>query len=221
MTPGFPLPRPLIPRSKSTWVTLACSAVWLLSTVGGLAFLWTYENTPGTRLAVPASWPAGSQIPHAAGTATLVMFAHPRCPCTRASVDELTGVLEQYPGRAQVYVVFYKPRGAPDGWALTDLWRSAAAIPGVDVRCDENGVEAARFGATTSGSVLFYDAGGKLQFDGGITAERGHAGDNDGLSAIVALLNRSTPSISTMPVLGCSLLGPHSTCKLPGALSHQ
>ena len=195
------------------WAPIACSALWLGATAGGMAVLWKYENVPGPRMAVPAEWPAASRLPREAGLATLVMFAHPRCPCTRAGVGELARVMAQCQGRVRATVLFYKPRGYPDGWARTDLWRAAAAIPGVNVRCDEEGAEAARFGATTSGFVLVYDGSGKLGYQGGITAERGHAGDNDGEGAVIAILDGRAPRIAAMPVLGCLIEDAPSRCQ--------
>jgi hypothetical protein len=66
-------------------------------------------------------------------------------------------------------------------------------------------VEAGRFGAETSGHTLLYGADGRLLFSGGITASRGHAGENAGESAIIALVNHQTPLRSQTLVFGCSL----------------
>ena len=70
---------------------------------------------------------------------------------------------------------------------------------------DPDGVEARRFGAETSGHTLLFGADGRLLFSGGITASRGHAGDNAGESAIVALVNNQTPTRTQTLVFGCSL----------------
>jgi len=75
---------------------------------------------------------------------------------------------------------------------------------------DDDGVEAARFGAATSGQVILYDRDGRLLFSGGITASRGHAGDNDGRDAIVSLLGGGRGTRHSSPVFGCSLLEPSS-----------
>jgi hypothetical protein len=184
------------------------SVIWLGSAGLGLAYLWRVENVPGARLAVPASWPAASTISRTSNLPVLVMFAHPKCPCTRASVEELSRVMARNQGRVRAEVVFYKPHGLPDSWAHTDLWSAAAAIPGVEVRCDQEGAEAARFGATTSGFIVLYDKPGQLRFSGGITAERGHAGDSTGEEAILAVLGGQNPAVDSTPTLGCSLTGP-------------
>ena len=207
-------------RSRA-WILALFSAVWLLSAAAGLAVLWEVENAPGERLAVPASWPVDSQIKRTPGIATLVMFAHPKCPCTRASVEELARAMAQCEGRVRVHVMFYAPAGEPASWTQTDLWRSAAAIPGVETDRDHEGEEAARFGATTSGFVVLYDAAGQLGFSGGITAERGHAGDNDGEEAVIALANGKQPGRQTMPTLGCSIFGPDANFLAKGAVCHK
>ena len=108
-------------------------------------------------------------------------------------------------GKVNAYVLFMKPAGAGADWDDTDLRRSAAAIPGVTVLTDENGMEAARFGAETSGHTLLFAPDGTLLFTGGITASRGHAGENAGENALVAALNREAVTLSRTPVFGCPL----------------
>lgn len=115
-------------------------------------------------------------------------------------------------------MLFLKPEGVSSGWEQTDSWRMAAALPGVTVVRDDSGREALRFGAATSGQTLLYDADGALLFSGGITAARGHAGDNAGRSELVSLLNREqsarartlNPEQShrdATSVFGCPLFG--------------
>ena len=70
---------------------------------------------------------------------------------------------------------------------------------------DDEGIEARRFGVSTSGQTLLYDKAGALLFSGGITGARAHQGDNDGRRSIVALLNRKTPGRTATNVFGCSL----------------
>ncbi len=207
-TLGSLLARGMAALSRKRWFPVAGGVIWLGTAAACLAMLWTSENTPGSHRSVPAQWPAASRISPAPGVATLVMFAHPRCPCTRAGVAELETLIAQCNGRVRAHVIFYKPHGASDAWAHTALWDSAAAIPGVDVRCDEEGAEASLFGATTSGFVVLYDGLGHLRFDGGITSERGHIGDNEGLSAIAAILDGQPPRTTSMPVFGCSFFRP-------------
>jgi hypothetical protein len=171
----------------------------------GIGVIWNYESTPGAATAAPAAWPTASSIEPAADRPTLVMLAHPHCPCTRASIGELARLMTQAQGRVTAYVLFVKPAGFSDGWQQTDLWASAAAIPGVTPVLDEGGVEAGRFQAATSGQTVLYDAAGNLLFSGGITSARGHAGDNAGRTAIVSLLTSDAAEDRGAPVFGCPL----------------
>ncbi|HUR59158.1 MAG TPA: hypothetical protein VM029_15690, partial [Opitutaceae bacterium] len=101
----------------------------------------------------------------------------------------------------------------PADWPHTDLWRRAAAIPGVKVLTDVDGRAAARFGAVTSGQALLFDTAGRLLFSGGITGARGHQGDNAGRRAVVArVFGRETAPAHT-PVFGCSLVNESNDSK--------
>jgi hypothetical protein len=121
-------------------------------------------------------------------------------------------------GSVDARVIFYRPEGSNESWAQTDLWRAAQAIPGVKVYSDEAAIEAGKFHATTSGQVVLYDADGHLMFSGGITASRGHAGDNNGCSALIDLLHQRTVTQRTTPVFGCSLQAATSMCGTPEAV---
>jgi hypothetical protein len=120
-------------------------------------------------------------------------------------VRELAALMKPLRGRLSAHVLFLQPPGLADDWTRTDLWESAAAIPGVEIVRDRDGVEARRFDAATSGQVVLYGADGALLFNGGITLARGHSGDNVGRDAIIALVRGSAGSSSETPVFGCAL----------------
>jgi hypothetical protein len=133
------------------------------------------------------------------------LLAHPQCSCTRATLSELAELLARARTRPKTYILFLRPEGFARGWEQTDLWRTAAALPDVTVLRDDQGREARRFGAFTSGQTLLYDSDGTLLFSGGITGARAHAGDNAGRSAIVDLLNRGQSNRAATDVFGCPL----------------
>jgi hypothetical protein len=184
---------------------------WLAIVVGGTIEMTRYANSPSDGGQPPIAWPAGSQIPFDAARPTLVMFVHPHCPCTRASLGELAVFLARFPGRVNAQVVFLKPEGTDIDWEKTDLWRTAASIPGVAVLSDLAGTEARRFHSQTSGQTLLYGRDGVLQFQGGITLSRGHSGDNPGRSALQELLLEGHSTQVKTPVFGCSLF--ESNCQ--------
>jgi hypothetical protein len=190
--------------------SVALGFMWLVATASGMSLMWDYEYSPGDPATAPARWPAASRLERSPDRATLVLMAHPHCPCTRASVRELEHVMARLEGRVTAHVLVVRPPDAPDGWEQTDLWRSAADIPGVDVVRDDDGVEMGRFGALTSGQVVLYDPSGRLLFAGGITASRGHEGDNVGRDAIVALVTGTDAAPRATPVFGCALTTPAS-----------
>jgi hypothetical protein len=120
--------------------------------------------------------------------------------------------MAQAQGRVSAYVLFLKPTDSSTDWEKTDLWQSAARIPGVNVVADDNGIEARRFHAVTSGQTALYDTDGRLLFSGGITSARGHSGDNAGRSAIVSLLNAGDANRTVTAVFGCPLYSNRSEC---------
>jgi hypothetical protein len=167
--------------------------------------LWKYAATAGVAATPPEQWPAQSTIKREPGIATLVMLAHPRCPCTRASVAELAVLMARIGQRGRAHVLFVRPLAAVAGWDKTALWQAAAAIPGVTVHADPGGAEAALFRAVTSGQVVAYDASGTLIFSGGITGARGHEGDNVGLLRALTLLSGRGADQKESKVFGCAL----------------
>lgn len=196
-------------------LTALLGVTWVAAVAFGLRVLLKYESTPGRTGAVGVSWPATSSIQRSGENPTLVMLAHPHCPCTRATIGELAQIMADTQGKLDAYVLFTKPKGAGRDWDDTELRRSAAAIPGVAVLTDADGSDASRFGAETSGHTLLFDRTGALLFSGGITASRGHAGRNDGESAIIAAVNGKRSGRARTPVFGCSLVnqaGEGATC---------
>lgn len=185
------------------------AAVWLGLIGIGVAVAVRESTTAGAAGAAPPVWPMRSAIPRGRGGASrLVMFLHPQCACSRASLHELAAVVEAVGARVDVAIVFERPDGAPADWLDTDRWNFAKSIPGAAVLVD-GGAEMARFGAQTSGHVVMYDPSGRLVFAGGITGSRAHDGDNRGREEVIELAQRAVPPPVAVahPVYGCGLGG--------------
>ena len=195
-------------RTRAVWALLG--VFWVGAVTAGLASLAVYDNRPGVSAQAPERWPSESRLALDPTRPTLVMLAHPRCTCTRASLAELAEIVARVPGRAKVHVVFVRPgrAGSSPDWERTDLWRQAAAIDGATVARDDDGHEAARFRAETSGQTFLYGPDGALLFSGGTTGARGHAGDNAGRATLLAILRREPPAGRQTSVFGCSLFAP-------------
>lgn len=191
-------------------VGIAAVAFWAFVIGTGWTMLSKYENTPGKVQASPQRWPSESRITQTPGKPTLIMFAHPRCPCSRASMGELELIVAHCRQKAEVKVLFVRPEGVTEDWTKTDLWQSARAIPGVEAIIDEEGEQARFFQARVSGQTMLYDAKGELVFSGGITSSRGHSGDNTGRTAVETFLNTGTILARQTPFFGCWLFSNES-----------
>jgi hypothetical protein len=186
-------------------ILVLAGLLWLIACFGGSAVLLHYSLTPSDAGKAVSQWPASSALTPFPGKTTLVVFAHPHCPCTRATLVELNILMQNLRGKLGVYVLFIKPQGLPEGWEKTDILASAQRIPGVETQIDEGGIEAARFGAATSGQAMLFDQGGHLLFNGGITQGRGHIGENEGFRRIASLVQTGQADKNNSLVFGCAL----------------
>ncbi len=183
----------------------AAGILWITAVGVGMWSLMAFDTTPGGSGLTSATWPSGTSAVFHAGRTNLVMFAHPNCPCTRASLGELGEIMVRSKGLISARVLFYQPTKRPADWDKDDLSGLARALPQVTVHDDIDGMEAARFGATTSGYTLVYDVNRKLRFRGGITRARGQVGASAGRQIILSLLNQTQVTERETPVFGCAL----------------
>src|SRR5690606_17883819 len=103
---------------------VAATAVWCWAT----SYEFTVDsNSPPTA----THWPADSTLELAGDRASLLLFLHPRCPCSRATVHELTRVIDQLPDadRPQLTVIATLPSDAPPDWRETDTVRKVLKLP--------------------------------------------------------------------------------------------
>jgi hypothetical protein len=185
-------------------IRITFCALWMLAAGVGMAVFWNHESVPIKADATPEYWPQNSQIDLDSKRATLVMFTHPKCHCTRASMAELNKLMSRFPGRVAAHVVSIQTREVSDSQTQVEKDTSMKS-PDMSLYNDTEDGEAHLFGAKNSGFVAFYGPDGRLLFKGGITSARGNKGDNPGASAIVALLNGRNPPSTQAPVYGCSL----------------
>jgi hypothetical protein len=200
-------------------LTAVSVAAWVVVLVGGMFMTTDRDTRPGPSGAAPSDWPADTALALASDRSSVFLFAHPECPCTRASLRELERVVARTRELANVQVVLCVPAGAPADFAQTDLKKQAESIRGVSVWIDVASLEARRFGARTSGEVLAFGPDGVLRFHGGITGSRGHEGDNAGSSALLAAVREAPASASSSPVFGCALFDDEPTPSAPSLSS--
>jgi len=201
-------------RQQRTGPITVAFCAWLLLVIGGSVAMISYATDPSDAGGSPPSWPADSAIERADGTFTALIFVHPHCPCTRASIAEFRRLLGAAATLPAIRVVMTVPPGVPDGWERDHLWRSLPRTLGVEPIVDRHGIETVRFGAATSGHVALYCAKGTLRFSGGITPARGHEGYSLGRRAMLEILDGAATDHDRTPVFGCPLLSSegHACC---------
>jgi hypothetical protein len=179
--------------------------LWAIALAIGFKLIAAYEYGPGTAASAPSAWPASSPLTPDGIRPTLVLFVHPQCPCSRATVAELSRILVEARNQFSAVAFVYSPADELDAWSKSDLTEQLRGLPGVRVMADSEGAIANRFGAVTSGQVMLFGARGDLQFSGGITGARGHEGDNAGRRAVVARITGRETGLAKASVFGCSL----------------
>lgn len=191
--------RPLFAAGILLWVAIVAWCGWKLL---------AYENTPGQAGAPKPVWPSASRIVRAPGQFCLVIFLHPDCPCSQASVTELGRLMAKLHGALQGVVIFTKPASDEKSVKTASLWKRVSAIPNVTSFYDAHGVEMDYFSGSISGETMLFDPAGVLVFHGGITASRGHEGDNEGSEAVIRSVLGESRATALTPVFGCSLRDP-------------
>jgi hypothetical protein len=192
----------LSPPSFGPAVAIAGVLAWALIVGAGFLWLTEFKTTGGEQQEAPRLWPAESSLRRSKGANTLVVFLHPKCVCSRATLGELAVIMNSAKNLAAL-VVYAPIDGAP--LESEESWKTAKSIPGTTLVVDRDGAEARRFGGYTSGQVVLYDAAGRLQFAGGITGSRGHAGDNVGRRAVQDILAGKPTRWQRHAVFGCAL----------------
>jgi hypothetical protein len=207
--PGHSMPQ--VKKWRFRIVGVLSLGLWGVLLLGGIGWLWAYDALPGAQRPAPRKWPVDSRIGLVGGRYNLVVFVHEGCPCSRATIGELARIMARRGDRIAARVLVTRYPGVSDEGGTAGLFEAAAAIPGVVAEMDDGGVEARRFGAASSGQVLVYGPGAGLAFSGGITASRGHFGDNDGEAAVLALVNGEKPAFDRTAVYGCALFSDSTT----------
>jgi|SRR6185312_8725067 len=200
MQAGIP-PNGIFTRGR---IVAALVAFSVSATFALLYGVTAFNESPGGAGIAAQHWPAASALARHGNEAELLVFTHPLCSCTNATIAELARFQQRLQGikaPAMTFVV-YRPKESR-GWEGKSLLSKMAELPGARLFWDDGGREADRFGAVTSGDVFLYNPSGELVFHGGVTASRGHEGDNYGLDGLLTAMQSGKRR--TSPVFGCGL----------------
>ncbi|MBI2422597.1 MAG: RedB protein [Candidatus Hydrogenedentes bacterium] len=182
---------------------------WLALVCAGMVVVERHSVRAGQSASSGNGWPVDTHLSRSADKPALLIFAHPHCPCTEAMMSEMFRIEARHPGAFDPTVVFTVPEGGDTSeWTETSLIQRARQLQSVKVVFDPGGREAALFSAKTSGQIMLYDVSGHPLFTGGITAARGHEGNNDGRKLLEAALTHPDGSLRIFPVFGCGLVVP-------------
>lgn len=211
--------------APTAWSAYVAIAIWIAAVVAGWSVLARYQYSANDSPAAKQvdHWPFESRLPRTPDHSTLIVFLHPMCPCSRATLTELERLFTSVQGRANgamdCVVDATMPEDAGDDWSDTDTVSRAKKLPNARVYADRGGAEADTFGATTSGFVMLFDKQGTRQFAGGVTESRGHEGDNAGLDALQRILCNESNATRSFPVFGCRLCLPEPKQKSDATVS--
>lgn len=190
--------------------TLALAGVlWTSTIVAGQGWLLE-KSTRGSHAVSDADWPSDSSISLDPDKFTLLLFVHPRCACTKATLYELDRLMTRHADNLAGCVAFSMAdefdtelqRGK------NTLWDQASLIPQVSKHKDFGNRECKRFAVDASGTALLFSPEGSLRFAGGLTSSKGHCGISAGIQAIDMILAQPAAEAIRTPIYGCSLVAP-------------
>ena len=182
-------------------------SVWGLAVLGGTLAIAAYSNTPGANAETVVTWPADTDVDRSANSPTLVLFLHPKCPCSWSTLREFNRALEDSSDQVKIQIGLFCPASEADGWTDTPLTQFADQLQPGCTFIDRSAIEALRFGVLTSGHVLAFSESGICLFSGGITTSRGHDGENRGSLALRSICRGDNPGFLQPPVFGCPIVG--------------
>lgn len=199
-------------RRSVIWLCVA-GVGWCVLLADGWARLYSYTYRPEATERAASDWPGGVSLGPSATGFRIVVFVHPLCPCTQATLQELDETLVRIPNDVSVVAVPVTCGLSPTDMASSRIIARLQRIPRVTIHPDPDGELRRRFGARVSGEVFAF-AGDRCVYHGGLTPGRGHQGDFagqrrlEGLAAATGRLRgRPTEACCEAPVFGCRLPG--------------
>ncbi|MEP6901110.1 MAG: hypothetical protein ABJA66_05130, partial [Actinomycetota bacterium] len=147
-------------KRKSAFIVIL---IWAIAIGIGTVWITDYSTRPGRAANSPSGLPSGYLSENPAKLPKLLVFLHPYCPCSRATLTELNRLVEKNKDLVEVSVFIYQPSDQSPEWSKSDLWQTAEEIPNVKLSAISE-AELQKFGAITSGQTLLYDADGLLVF---------------------------------------------------------
>src|SRR5882672_4378468 len=99
------VPSPQASSHSRPWLALA-GVVAAVLVIAGFWILLRYSGAPGQSGSALARWPDDAPVGLERDRPTLLLFAHPQCPCTKATVGELDRIAARCRDRVHVIAFF-------------------------------------------------------------------------------------------------------------------
>lgn len=180
----------------------AFTFLWAVTISFGFVELFSLAFTEGSVGKITRT-PANTKLLRLEGRPQLLLFVHPKCSCSKATIVELRKLLLN---KEELSVkVIFTDHPADYSWINGELWEEAKSIPGVEVLVDSGNAEAKLFDVQTSGHALLFDEEGVQVFSGGLTPSRGHEGMNAGSYFIENWLKKRSQATFVSKIFGCGL----------------
>lgn len=186
--------------------TLCFATVGVFSV--GLFFLTDYQTRPGAggepqlREDLPSDGVFADRDPD---SVAVLVFYHPKCPCTRAAMRDLARLTPKLRREVSIYGLAYRPTSESNEWIETDSTRILRDINGARIVSDPDALICRKFGVIVSGHMLVYSERGKLLFSGGITPSRGHEGSCLASDQMLRAIEEGAKPEREWPVFGCAI----------------
>lgn len=185
---------------------VAVLAAWATLVAVGQALLLEHTTVAGDPGQPPAALPRdlAAALRWDQTQPLLLLAAHPQCPCLPATLAELQRALGAT-APPTLRVLVHTPSSPPPEWDAAADAALRRTLPNGAAIDDRDGALAAALGLRTSGHVLLFATDGRLRFTGGVTAGRGHQGDNRAGRTLAAMLADAGKPQASTAVFGCPL----------------
>ncbi|MDA8792481.1 hypothetical protein N9N67_04500 [Bacteriovoracaceae bacterium] len=192
-------------KSVTTQFIFIC--IWSIGIISGLVITYEYSLGSGEKSQLKSSWPNESSLKFNPGKYNLVMFLHPECTCSKASLFHFKEILSEIKhDNLDSKIIFTMPKEKEKEWINSALVKEVKEAGSIQLIFDQSSEEFKRFDAKTSGQAFLFSPSKDLLFNGGITDSRGHIGYNQGEDFIINTLNKRGLASKDVDVFGCDNL---------------
>lgn len=181
-------------------------SIWVGSIIWSTKAMLIFQFTPGKMGKVFNDFPQKSKLVLDQTLPTLILFLHPKCTCSKASVEEIkiikSSIKKEFKLIAVVQTASLK---------LTDelekLKEELSTLPHSTIVNDSYSFETNLFSVKTSGQIYIYSSFGELIYTGGSTSSRGTSSPSELRRTIASILetNKKPHQLITKSIYGCEM----------------